>query len=408
MSSPRSNSISQVAQLPVTREPRPGRPPFELALTEEPASAARRRPAQLLAELLAAPPAWLQLEDGLVDETLLRRVPVGPTLLLGFGGSALGARAALAIAEAAGLQPGPLRILDSVDPWVVADALDWAESRDAKLCVVSKSGRTIEVLTLLEACLGRGLAPATLISDPPAEAELSPIRARLRQLASAPLELELPAAVGGRWSVFTAVGQAPLRAAGLEPRLLVDAAIAERTRLGEAAAREPLERSLAWRLAAAAPHALVWCYSEALLPYAAWLQQLECESLGRQREDGSRVGELLCPLRGPADQHSVAQLLLDGPQIGRVTFLDFDDRPDQLPQLLAELGRLRIVEREATRMSMTLPTRQLLIRDRHPSTLAALMLFALLETAVTAAALGVSPYGQPAVERIKRGIRARR
>lgn len=363
-----------------------------------------------IAKLLADPPAWLKLEDGLVPDTSLRRVSVGPTLVLGFGGSALGARAAIEFAEVAGLRPGPIRILDAVDPSVVGDALDWAVARNAKLMVVSKSAKTVEVLTLLEACLARGLEVGSLISDPdPGEKPMAPIRERARRAGHGHVELEIPPEVGGRWSVFTAVGQAPLKAANLDPKLLVGAAIAEREALREGGeGRRALAASIAWRGVNRAPFSLLWCYSEVLVHFAAWLQQLECESLGRLREDGSRVGELVCVLRGPADQHSVAQLLLDGPQTGRITILDFDDDPmGEYAGELAPLGRLRIVEREATRASMTLPTRRLLFRDRDPGTLGAVMLHQMLETAVTADILGVSPYDQPAVERIKRGIRER-
>lgn len=364
-----------------------------------------------VANLLAERPSWLDIEAGLVEEALLRRVPVGPTLLLGFGGSALGARAAIEFAEVAGLRPGPIRILDAVDPWVVGDTLDWAAARSAKLMVVSKSATTIEVLHLLDACVSRGIEPMTMISDPlPTDGPLPPIAERVREVSGGQhVELTMPAQVGGRWSVFTAVGQAPLRAANLDPSLLTHAAMRERDRLASgAAARENLARSLAWRLANPAPYSILWCYSEVLLHWAAWTQQLECESLGRHCEDGTRTGELVCALRGPADQHSVAQLLLDGPQRGRLTFADFDDDPEgNYAGDLSKLARLRVIEREATCEAMTLPTRTLLARDRSPATLAGLMIHGMIETAVTAVAWNVDPYGQPAVERIKRGIKAR-
>lgn len=363
--------------------------------------------------MLASPPAWLELDRAVVDRELLRRVPVGPTLLLGIGGSALGARAALELAEVAGLQPGPLRILDTVDPWQVADALEWASACQAKLMVVSKSGTTLEVLALLDACLAQGLEVGSMIGDPIEAVGRTPIRERLaRVVGSEHCELAMPADVGGRWSVFTAVGQAPLRAANLDAHALVEAAQRELARMREASevsCSGPLLRTVAWRLANPAPHAVLWCYSEALASWAAWQQQLECESLGRTRDDGSRTGELLCVLRGPADQHSVAQLLLDGPRHARISVVDFEDERASLDSFggLAELARLRMIERDACFASMTLPTRRLLIRDRGLATLGVLFLHGMMETALVAAAWGVDPYGQPAVETIKRAIRDR-
>lgn len=373
------------------------------ALTVEPALE------QALDGLLAAPPAWLELDRAVVDSELLRQVPVGPTLLLGMGGSALGARAALELAEVAGLQPGPLRVLDTVDPCEAADAIEWAHARKANLMIVSKSGTTVEVLALLEACLAQGLEVGTLIGDPLSATGTTPIRERIARIpASEHFELAMPPEVGGRWSVFTAVGQAPLRAANLDGHALIHAAQRELGRMHEAAHREPLLRSIAWRLANPASTSLLWCYSEVLAGWAAWLQQLECESLGRTRADGSRTGELVCVLRGPADQHSVAQLLLDGPRDARITVADFDDEPSGRSfGGLAELARLRMIERDACFASMTLPTRRMLIRDRGLATLGALFLHGMMETALVAAAWGIDPYGQPAVESIKRAIRAR-
>jgi glucose-6-phosphate isomerase len=54
-----------------------------------------------------------------------------------------------------------------------------------------------------------------------------------------------------------------------------------------------------------------------------------------------------------------------------------------------------------------LPTRRVLFRDRGLATLGVAYLHGMMETALVAAAWGVDPYGQPAVETIKRAIRAR-
>jgi glucose-6-phosphate isomerase len=276
---------------------------------------------------------------------------------------------------------------------------------------VSKSGTTVEVLALLEACLAQGLEVGTMIADPITATGPTPIRERLARVAdSEHCELAIPADVGGRWSVFSAVGQAPLRAANLDAHVMIEAGQRELAQIRDAAHREPLLRSVAWRLANPAAHSVLWCYSEVLASWAAWLQQLECESLGRTRSDGSRTGELVCVLRGPADQHSVAQLLLDGPRHARISVADFDDElPAPGSQAfggLAELARLRMIERDACFTSMTLPTRRVLIRDRGLATLGVLFLHGMMETALVADAWGIDPHGQPAVETIKRAIRS--
>ena len=52
--------------------------------------------------------------------------------------------------------------------------------------------------------------------------------------------------------------------------------------------RAALLQSMVWRLANPAVLSILWCYSEVLGSWAAWEQQLECESLGRTRDDGGQ------------------------------------------------------------------------------------------------------------------------
>jgi glucose-6-phosphate isomerase len=227
-------------------------------------------------------------------------------------------------------------VLDTVDPEVVREHLAWRERVGARVLVVSKSGTTIEVQRILDVLFDAGLDHVVFVADP----VRTPMDRRFSELGCSVDRFDMPADVGGRYSVLTAVGQVPLRCAGLDPHALLDGAaslrdswIAEATtseasesasvpdasRIGDL---EALTQAITFRLAFPAAVHVAWCYAERLLPYAAWLQQLDNESLGRHRSDGDHVGEILLPLRGPADQHSVAQLLLDGPRDKRVFFVD--------------------------------------------------------------------------------------
>ena len=343
-----------------------------------------------------------------VAPELLGRVPRGPTLVLGMGGSALGTRAALAMAGAGADVPHEVRVLDTVDPDAARRDLAWASAANAHLMVVSKSGSTIEIKWLLDAALEAGLGGTgalTLICDP----DPTDLDRRLAEAGREPVRLSMPADVGGRYSVFTAVGQAPLHAAGLAGDALLVGAVAERERLtaGDEATVADHLAPLRWRDAHAGSAQLLWCYSDALLPWAAWLQQLDCESLGRARS-GAPVGDLATVLRGPADQHSVAQLLLDGPQRHRILYADFASASADgaWTGAFARLARLRAIERVACREAMAAPTLELLVSDRRLESLGALMLQGMLGTVLWAQRDGVDPYGQPAVEAIKRRIRA--
>lgn len=341
---------------------------------------------------------WLELEASTVAAERLRAVPVGPTLLLGFGGSALGTRTALDWAAGAHAGAGEVRVLDTLETEQVADCLEWAAAKAATLITVSKSGRTVAVSQLLAAALERLDGPRVFVSDPGPNDMDEVLRAR------GPYErFDIPAPIGGRYSIFTAVGQVPLRAAGLDPHAMLVGARAERERVHGDPGQ--LLATMAWREANPCSTQVLWCYANPLVSWAAWLQQLECESLGRTRPDGSRVGEFVAVLRGPADQHSVAQLLIDGPRDKRVTIVDFAS--EAAPPELEAVSTLRAIERDAAFDAMTLPTARILVADRSLETLGALMLDGMFSTVMWAAYLGVDPYGQPAVESIKKRVAAR-
>lgn len=379
---------------------------------------------------------WLDLDRARVDGARLAALTPGPTLLLGMGGSALGARAALSWAAADGEVPHPVRVLDTVDPEVVREHLAWRERVGARVLVVSKSGTTIEVQRILDVLFDAGLDHVVFVADP----VRTPMDRRFSELGCSVDRFDMPADVGGRYSVLTAVGQVPLRCAGLDPHALLDGAaslrdswIAEATtseasesasvpdasRIGDL---EALTQAITFRLAFPAAVHVAWCYAERLLPYAAWLQQLDNESLGRHRSDGDHVGEILLPLRGPADQHSVAQLLLDGPRDKRVFFVDrreggLDHTSDEEQQgallgsgygrALRRVESLRAAEAQAAfeAVGEVHPTARLVLPGRGLPALGAAFLRGMLEVVALGAAMGIDPYGQPAVEAIKRRIR---
>ena len=364
-------------------------------------------------ELLVNPAPWMELTNIAVPQAVLKQIPVGPTLVLGLGGSALGARAALEMAREGGHFVDDVRILDTLDVRIVRDSLEWAQSSGAALQVISKSGSTVEVLALLRACQARSIGPVVSVSDPRDPMKPTAIAECLQSdsynKSTQHLYLDMPKDVGGRYSVFTGVGQLPLHSAGIPADALLRGA---QTGL-EALKKEPhvrqlLAESLTWRVRHPAAINIFWCYSESLVAWVMWLQQLECESLGRV-QDGRRLGEMLTVLRGPADQHSVAQLILDGPRNKRLTFLDFGAHHEQPDVNLSEVDRLRKIEGGACYQAMLdqgVPSRSWSITDSSLGNLGVLMLHSMLETVLIADHQGLNPYGQPAVEGIKRRIRA--
>lgn len=262
-------------------------------------------------------------------------------LVLGIGGSSLGARA---IYHALGGPPelrhpsSPHRRLhfpDNSDPWQLAALLERLPPERTLAIVTSKSGGTVEtaaqyllVRAWLEKTLGAAAAKRrlVLITDP----EKGPLRKLARH--DGIHAFSIPSHVGGRFSVLTPVGLLPAALAGLDARGLMDGAAA----VAGACRRPALRENPAALLAAL--HVLhhrhhgrgihvLMPYADALRPLAAWYVQLWAESLGKRHDRRGRVvesGPTPLPAVGATDQHAQVQLFMEGPRDKLVTFVAVD------------------------------------------------------------------------------------
>ena len=345
-------------------------------------------------------------------------------LLLGVGGSALGARA-LRAALPGPVHGGPrLEILDTIDPARVERCLAGLDPTQTVVVAMSKSGSTLETLALLRLCIqwlsGAGgdswTKRVAVVTDP----EAGPLRALAQERGL--LSLPVPENVGGRFSVLTAVGMLPAAFLGLDVDALWAGALAQRRGLEDCS----LERNPAWQIAAV--HHLwrehlsnsVWLsYSDQLLDLGFWFRQLLAESLGKVNGQGRRRGWTPIVARGPADQHSQLQLWRDGPRSELFTIVHVDSGHEGpvIPGLggaeesagqwlkghtFAELSGACREGTTASLIDSGAPVLEVSIERLDEATMGAL--FVLLETSVALMGLmdGVDPFDQPAVEDAKR------
>ncbi len=346
-------------------------------------------------------------------------------LVLGTGGSSLGGQSLYALTDR-GFGPAVgtprLRFLDNVDPDSFEALLDHLDFARTGVLAVSKSGGTAETLAQLlvllprlEAALGRdGVARRLAVITEPGDGILGAL-ADAYGCARLPHDPDL----GGRFSVFSAVGALPAMIAGLD---------AEAFRAG---ACEVLDASLGAATAADAPPALgaaiavglsrdrrvtqnvLMSYVDRLTTFALWHRQLWAESLGK---DGLGLTPIVA--RGATDQHSQLQLYLAGPQdklftIVRLETADLGPRIEPERADRTGLGYLGgrslgdLLDAMARATADTLarngrPVRQFRLRELGEYQLGALMMHFMLETVIAADLLGVNPFDQPAVEEGKR------
>lgn len=384
---------------------------------------------------------FLELPDPESVETVRElaerwRGSIDDVLVLGIGGSALGSlalRDALLGAdwnEADARRAGRprLHVLDNVEPHRPARLLERLDPERTVVNVISKSGGTAETLALylvvrrhLEATLGARAAERLVFTTDPERGALRRI-ARREGIAT----LDVPPAVGGRFSVLSPVGCSPLALCGVDPEALaVGAAEARSACLAEDVLDNPAALFAVLLHAAHADAArsihVLMPYGDRLRSLAAWFQQLWAESLGKKRSAEGRHEHVgLTPLIavGATDQHAQVQLFMEGPEDKVVVFLGVTEPGVDvaIPRLheddtdvsylgghtLAELLRVertatRTALREAGRPSMTLEVAAL-----DERVMGWLFTFFQVATVLAGGLYGVDPLDQPGVELGKR------
>lgn len=354
-------------------------------------------------------------------------------LVLGIGGSALGARALLSALRRPGWNEWDdegreffprLTILDNVDPTTVHAALQRIDPRRVLVNVISKSGGTAETLAQylvvrhwLEQALGAAATRHFVFTTDPQKGALRELAGR-DSIAT----LDVPPEVGGRFSVLSPVGLLPAALVGIDVAGLVAGARRAVDRAGEDdLLRNPaaLYAALHWAAdtAAGARIHVMMPYSDRLRDVAEWFRQLWAESLGKRMDRAGNVvhtGPTPVAAVGATDQHSQVQLLMEGPFDKAITFLTVEDAGadvpipgrDGLPTELAylagkTLGALLRAEYQATSAALARMGRMnctLSLPDLAPATLGELLMFFQIATGYAGAWYGVNPFDQPGVE----------
>jgi glucose-6-phosphate isomerase len=312
-------------------------------------------------------------------------------VVVGMGGSVLPLRALLETA------PGvsKIRILDSVDPAIFDQVC--ASLANPLFCVVSKSGETLEIQVLLAEILNRfPEAKILAVTDPSRGA----LREQVR--ANGWLSLEIPPTIGGRFTHFTIFHRALAEMLGVDfDSLLVRAKHLRDEFKKEAKALEHLFRVL---FDPVVKRHVLWAYGSNRLGMAEWMLQALGESLGKINAGAKRSGVMPMVLRGPQDQHSILQMLMDGPQdsvlwfIGPKKPLADDSTLQKSLWVLAESTLQSFCERvETADRSQSIV--QSCIRDSLDATELIVLIQCFIEYA--AIKLEINAFDQPGVERGK-------
>jgi glucose-6-phosphate isomerase len=359
------------------------------------------------------------------------RKKIDDVLLVGIGGSALGAYAL----DVAIRGPHPIQtvgkkaarprliVLDNVDPGPVASALSQLDPKRTAVVVIAKSGGTAETMGTflivrewMVKKLGRKSRERIIAITDPQKGDLLAIAKEEKY----PLFF-VPPNVGGRFSVFCPVGLVPAALIGLDTgKLLHGAGEANNVCWGDTPNGNPA------LTAALVHHALAkrgknievaFAYSSYLWGAAFWYRQLWAESLGKRVNRQGQVveaGQTPIAALGVTDQHSQLQLYMEGPRDKMFTLWSVrKHRVDvKMPKSFRKidstgylggqsLGKLLEAERTATESALTSagrPNCRWTLPQVDESTLGAFFQMLEFQTAFAGELWGVNAFDQPGVE----------
>ena len=340
-------------------------------------------------------------------------------VVIGIGGSYLGARAVIDLLGAAPDAPEVVFAGNGLSTDAMVALMKKLEGKDFSVNVISKSGTTTEPAVafrifkkLLEDKYGKEGARERIY------ATTDKARGALKTVADREgyETFVVPDEVGGRYSVLTAVGLLPIAAAGIDIVALMGGAKAEM----DALLGKPGPDNAAWQYAAAR-HALyeggkkielLACYEPSFRFFAEWWKQLYGESEGK---DGK--GLFPASVEFTADLHSMGQYIQEGERILLETVVRFDrsygtitipSDPDDLDGLNFLAGQtLDFVNEQAmagTRLAHVdggVPNVLLTADRRDADSVGRMIYFFEFACGLSGYLLEVNPFNQPGVEAYK-------
>lgn len=336
-------------------------------------------------------------------------------VVVGIGGSSLGNRTLHTALPAKKNMPRIL-VLENVDPSGMASLCESIDFKKTVFNIITKSGSTAETMAnfmilrkkLIERVgLARHKEHIIVTTDPQKGPLLNIAREEGYRL------LEIPSAVGGRFSVFSSVGLFSSAVSGIDiGELLAGARYMDRLCMNDDIWRNPgaLSACLQYLFYKKGRHICVFMpYSDRLKDLSEWFAQLWAESLGK-----NGIGSTPMRALGVIDQHSQLQLYMEGPQDKVIVFVrvkEFDDtiRIPKDFQKYPEVGylgghtlnELIAAEERGTELALTKagrPNCAIELEKITPFTIGALMYMLEIQTAFIGELFNIDAFNQPGVE----------
>ena len=336
-------------------------------------------------------------------------------VVIGIGGSTLGTYAIYKFLKHSKNLTKHLYFLETTDPIDIQSKLDGIDLNDALFVVISKSGTTVETVSIfkyIHSLVAINKDNTVIITE-------SDSKLNSYAQSNGMKTFEIPKNVGGRFSVFTAVGLLPLAIVGIDIDGLLQGTKEIHSSFfskGEEYDRILKKARFFVEYKNCFNMNVVFSYSSRLEGFNKWYVQLWGESLGKIDINSTHQGLTPIGIIGPIDQHSFLQLIIEGRRDKTVTVVKVNNFQSNLkiPEVsltgLEELDYLDNIEFsslinlqadatiEALNNLKDIPCDVITIDGINESAIASLMYEYELLTSVCAKFMYINAYDQPGVE----------
>lgn len=334
-------------------------------------------------------------------------------VVIGIGGSYMGAKSAIEALPRFehGIEVKFLGINFCTDYY--REIIEEVKRKNTILCVVSKSGNTMEIQAALEVL--RPIMQQKYGSVEEASKRIVAVtdenKGRIREEANEMgyTTFPVPGNIGGRYSMMTPAGLLPMAVAGIDVReLLRGAQTAASSPLWDADAMDyAIARYMLHERCGKAVD--VTCFNHSRMTYfGEWMKQLFGESEGKE-------GKGLWPatLQFSTDLHSMGQFLQEGSRIFFETMLVIDGCDDEIVipagnfkgMTMKQMNDIMVQGVIRAHRSAGNPIIEIHVPELTPFYFGQLVYFMETSCAITAMLMGVDPFNQPGVESYKSEMR---
>lgn len=327
--------------------------------------------------------------------------------LIGTGGSSLGAKALLDVEY-----NKRITFIENIDPNYIKDKINDIPANNLGFIIISKSGETIEVLSILSILENYfsklKFSKNSIVITENRNSTLFRF-AKSRNIKI----LHHDPNIGGRYSCFSLTGLIPSEISGLNSRKIKKIAsnsFDDYLNIQKKYNKENILSLIEFVNNKKISGHVFLCYLESFKSLMLWYRQLWAESIGKKGK-----GIHLMPALGSVDQHSQLQLWLEGKKDLIFTVVvpkkrenDYKilDKKSILPDYLKNNTAGEVLNKmcDATVFELNklnIPVRVIYLEDDSLNSAVKLMATLMMEVAILCRFLDLNPFDQPAVENVK-------